>query len=103
MHLFNVLPTNVCILIYFILLQPLELLQSLVIQLLSKPIHVNLPRVGQIHNAVKSMAKQSVHVFRDILELLQHVDQNVSLALSVLKTRLATIRNALILVQELVA
>jgi hypothetical protein len=41
------------------------------------------------------MAKQFALVFLDILELLLHVDQNVSQVLNAPKTRLVTIRNAL--------
>jgi hypothetical protein len=68
-----------------------------------KPIHANLPLVDPIHNAVKSTVKPFALVFLVILELLQHADQNALPARSVLKMRLATIKNVLILVQELVA
>jgi hypothetical protein len=46
------------------------------------------------------MDKQSVRVFLDTLEDLLHVDQNVLQVLSALKTRLATIKNVLILALE---
>jgi hypothetical protein len=49
------------------------------------------------------MAKRSALVFLDILELLLLVDQNVSLAQSAPKTKLATTKNVLILVLEHVA
>jgi hypothetical protein len=49
------------------------------------------------------MAKPFVLVFPDISELLHLADQNVSLALSVLRMKRATTKNVLILVLEHVA
>ena len=69
-------------------------------QPLLKPILVNHHHVDQTHNVDKSMNKQSVHVFLDTLEDLQHVDQNVSQVLNALKTRLAITKNVLILALE---
>lgn len=47
------------------------------------------------------MDRQFVHVCQDTLDLLLLVDLNVSQAMNVHKTRLATIRNASTLAQEL--
>lgn len=61
---------------------------------------VNLHLVARTHNVDKTMVKLFVLVFLDSLELHQHADQNVSLALNVLKTKLAITKNVLTRVQE---
>lgn len=74
-----------------------------VIQLLLKQILVNLLHVARTLNADKSMAKLYVLACLDILVHLRLVGQNVSQVANVLKMKLATTKNVLILVQVHVA
>lgn len=64
-----------------------------VAQLPSKPILVSLHLVDPTLNVAKIMVKLFALVFLDILEPHQLVDQNVSLVLNVLKTKLAIIKS----------
>jgi hypothetical protein len=93
MHLSNVLHIDVCI---FEGLEHRQFLNSclLVVKLLSKPIRVNHLLVDPTLNVDKTMVKLFVLVCLDILELLQLVDPNVSLAQNVLKTKPVIIKNA---------
>lgn len=61
--------------------------------------HAILVLVVQTVNAGMSVAKQFVHVYLTSLEVHQVVGQNAQLVQNVLKIKLASIRNALTLVQ----
>lgn len=61
--------------------------------------HAILVLVVQTVNAGMSVAKQFVHVYLTSLEVHQVVGQNAQLVRNVLKIKLASIRNALTLVQ----